>query len=165
MTIPVCVLAVLSIVGGFDKAPFARFMAIGAAHAVGSTPAASRKPSQAWSRPSLFYAVFWRAWFVYQRNPALAAALVENPVGPGCCTDSGFRLGHGLALRPALRAAVVWIARVNKADVVDSIYDGLASLATFCYRVLSLTETGRLRWYAAWIAGGTVAFVAIVMFL
>ena len=33
---------------------------------------------------------------------------------------------------------VVWIARVNKADVVDSIYDGLASLAAFCYRVLSL---------------------------
>jgi NADH-quinone oxidoreductase subunit L len=60
---------------------------------------------------------------------------------------------------------VVWIARVNKADVIDSIYVGLASVATFCYRVLSLTETGKLRWYAAWIAGGTVAFVAIVMFL
>ena len=46
-----------------------------------------------------------------------------------------------------------------------SIYAGLARLAALCYRVLSLTETGRLRWYAAWIAGGTVVFIAIVMFL
>jgi hypothetical protein len=34
-----------------------------------------------------------------------------------------------------------------------------------CYRALSLTETGKLRWYAAWIAGGSAIFVAIVMFL
>ena len=91
--------------------------------------------------------------------------MVENPAGRVLhrfwFSDWGMDwLYDRLFVRP-----VVWIARVNKADVVDSIYDGLASLATFCYRVLSLTETGKLRWYAAWIAGGTVAFVAIVMFL
>ena len=91
--------------------------------------------------------------------------MVENPVGRVLhrfwFSDWGMDwLYDRLFVRP-----VVWIARVNKADVVDSIYDGLASLTTVCYRVLSLTETGKLRWYAAWIAGGTVAFVAIVMFL
>ena len=60
---------------------------------------------------------------------------------------------------------VVWMATANKGDVIDSIYDGLARLAALCYRVLSLTETGKLRWYAAWIAGGSAVLVAIVVFL
>ena len=164
MTIPVCVLAVLSIVGGFDRAPFARFMATalpnfqegsgGITEALSSVAAALA-----------FVCGLLGAWFVYQRNPTLATAMVENPVGRVLhrfwFSDWGMDLLYDrLFVRP-----VVWIARVNKADVVDSIYVGLANVAAFCYRVLSLTETGKLRWYAAWIAGGTVALVAIVMFL
>jgi len=60
---------------------------------------------------------------------------------------------------------IVWLATVNKSDVIDSIYDGLARLTTLCYRALSLTETGKLRWYAAWIAGGSIVVIAIVMVL
>ena len=165
MTIPVCVLAVLSIVGGFDKAPFTKFIATALPALPGAVPWASPKPYQARSRPSPFYSVYWSHWVFYQRNPALAAAIAENPVGRVLhrfwFSDWGMDwLYDRLFVQP-----VVWIARVNKADVVDSIYVGLANLATYCYRALSLTETGKLRWYAAWIAGGTVAFVAIVMFL
>jgi len=164
MTIPICVLAALSIVGGFDKAPFARFMVTalpsfqqgigGITETLSSVVAALA-----------FVCGLVGAWFVYQRNSALATAIVENPVGRVLhrfwFSDWGMDwLYDRLFVRP-----VVWIARVNKADAVDSIYAGLANLAAVCYRVLSLTETGKLRWYAAWIAGGTVAFVAIVMFL
>ena len=164
MTIPICVLAVLSIVGGFDKAPFARFMATALPsfqEGIGGITEALSSVAAALA----FVCGLLGAWSVYQRNPALATAIVENPVGRALhrfwFSDWGMDwLYDRLFVRP-----VVWIARVNKADVVDSIYVGLANLATFCYRVLSLTETGKLRWYAAWIAGGTVAFVAIVMFL
>jgi len=164
MTIPVCVLALLSIVGGFDKAPFARFIAT----ALPTLPEAVGGITETLS--SIFAALAFLcgllgAWFVYQRNPSLATAMVENPAGRLLhrfwFSDWGMDwLYDRLFVRP-----VVWIARVNKADVVDSIYVGLANLATFCYRVLSFTETGKLRWYAAWIAGGAVAFVAVVMFL
>ena len=164
MTIPVCVLAVLSIVGGFDKAPFARFIAT----ALPTLPEAVGGITETLSSivaALAFLCGLLGAWFVYQRNPTLATAMVENPAGRVLhrfwFSDWGMDwLYDRLFVRP-----VVWIARVNKADVVDSIYVGLANLATFCYRLLSLTETGKLRWYAAWIAGGTVAFVAIVMFL
>ncbi len=164
MTIPVCMLAVLSIVGGFDKAPFARFIAT----ALPTLPEAVGGITETLSSivaALAFLCGLLGAWFVYQRNPALATAMVENPAGRVLhrfwFSDWGMDwLYDRLFVRP-----VVWIARVNKADMVDSIYVGLASLTTFCYRVLSLTETGKLRWYAAWIAGGTVAFVAIVMFL
>jgi hypothetical protein len=33
------------------------------------------------------------------------------------------------------------------------------------WRILSRTETGRLRWYAAGIAAGSVVFIAVVLFL
>jgi NADH-quinone oxidoreductase subunit L len=164
MTIPVCVLAVLSIVAGFDKAPFARFIAT----ALPTLPEAVGGITEALSSivaAMAFLCGLLGAWFVYRRNPAMATAMVEHPAGRLLhrffFSDWGMDwLYDRLFVQP-----VVWIARVNKADVVDSIYVSLASLAAFCYRVLSLTETGRLRWYAAWIAGGTVAFVAIVMFL
>jgi NADH-quinone oxidoreductase subunit L len=164
MTIPVCLLAVLSIVGGFDKAPFARFIAM----ALPTLPKAAGGMTETLSSivaALAFVCGLLGAWFVYRRNPALATAIVENPAGRALhrfwFSDWGMDwLYDRLFVRP-----VVWIARVNKADVVDSIYEGLASLTTFCYRILSLTETGKLRWYAAWIAGGAVTFVALVSFL
>ncbi len=54
---------------------------------------------------------------------------------------------------------------MNKGDIVDTVYNGIARLAELSWRVLSLTESGRLRWYAAGIAAGSVLFVAIVIFL
>jgi NADH-quinone oxidoreductase subunit L len=164
MTIPVCLLAVLSIVGGFDKAPFARFIAT----ALPTLPEAAGGMTETLSSivaALAFVCGLLGAWFCYQWNPVLATAMVENPVGRALhrfwFSDWEMDwLYDGLFVRP-----VVWIARVNRADVVDSIYEGLASLTTFCYRILSLTETGKLRWYAAWIAGGTVTFVALVIFL
>jgi NADH-quinone oxidoreductase subunit L len=58
----------------------------------------------------------------------------------------------------------LWFARIDKGDVVDAFYTGVADLNELLYRHLSLTENGQVRWYAASIAAGTVIFVAIVLF-
>ena len=58
---------------------------------------------------------------------------------------------------------VVWFARANRADHVDFIYRGIAELTEFSYRELALTETGKLRWYAAAIVGGATLFVVVVI--
>lgn len=60
---------------------------------------------------------------------------------------------------------VLWFARVDKKDGVDAFYKGVGDLNELLYRGLRLTENGRVRWYAAAIAGGTVVFVAIALFL
>ena len=164
MTLPIFVLAGLSIIGGFDKAAFAGFIATALPGFQEGTGGITETLSSVVAALA-FLSGLLGAWFVYQRNPALAAAIADNPAARVLhrfwFSDWGMDwLYDRLFVRP-----VVWIARVNKADVVDSIYDGLASLAILCYRALSLTETGKLRWYAAWIAGGSAIFVAIVMFL
>jgi NADH-quinone oxidoreductase subunit L len=60
---------------------------------------------------------------------------------------------------------VLWFARVDKKDRVDAFYNGVGDLNELLYRGLRLTENGRVRWYAAAIAAGTVVFVAIAIFL
>ena len=60
---------------------------------------------------------------------------------------------------------VLWFARVDKKDGVDAFYNGVGDLNELLYRGLRLTENGRVRWYAAAIAAGTVVFVAIALFL
>jgi len=57
----------------------------------------------------------------------------------------------------------VALAKANKSDVVDLLYQGLAALARGLNRTLSLTQTGRLRWYAANMAVGMVLVLLIVL--
>ncbi len=48
---------------------------------------------------------------------------------------------------------------------MDSVYDGIAWLAAAIYRGLSLTQTGRVRWYALSLALGVVILIGVVLFL
>ena len=164
MLIPAGVLALLSIVGGFDRAPFAKFIATALPPLSRSASGFSEALSTA-AASGAFLCGLLAAWFAYVRNPALPAAVIANPAGQALhrfwFADWGMDwLYDRLFVRP-----VMWIARVNRADVIDSIYDGLAKLAALCWRLLSLTETGKLRWYTAWIAGGAAFLVAIMMLL
>jgi NADH-quinone oxidoreductase subunit L len=70
------------------------------------------------------------------------------------------RVYHVLLVAPFL-----WLARVNRADFIDSIYSFVAALARIGYGALRLTQTGRLRWYAAGIAFGAILSLGIAVFL
>jgi NADH-quinone oxidoreductase subunit L len=67
------------------------------------------------------------------------------------------RLYDAVLVRP-----FVALARINKDDVVDRLYTGLAALAAAGHRAVRVTQTGRLRWYAAGLALGTVVVIALV---
>ena len=58
-----------------------------------------------------------------------------------------------------------WLAEVNKNDFIDSIYNGTASLASFCHNIMSETQTGQLRWYAFSVAFGLVFLVTLGVLL
>lgn len=65
-----------------------------------------------------------------------------------------------LFVRPYL-----WCARVNRGDYIDGVYRGAAFVAEMLHFVVSLTQTGAVRWYATGIAVGAVATVGLVIFL
>lgn len=57
-----------------------------------------------------------------------------------------------------------WLGRVDQHDFIDKFYGGAAQLCQLFYRGLSATQTGRLRWYAAAIAAGSIMIVFIAEF-
>jgi NADH-quinone oxidoreductase subunit L len=56
-----------------------------------------------------------------------------------------------------------WLTRKTANDLVDGPVNGLAQVTVLGYRALRLTQTGRVRWYAAGLAMGTVATLAIAL--
>tara|TARA_R110000824_G_scaffold288508_3_gene476730 strand:- start:49570 stop:51414 length:1845 start_codon:yes stop_codon:yes gene_type:complete len=56
------------------------------------------------------------------------------------------------------------LARLNKQDFVDSIYNGTASLTRYCHSLVIQTQTGQLRWYTISMACGVLLIVSIGVF-
>ena len=170
--IPLVVLAVLSLVGGFVNLP----------PALGNEPLFTRLLDTALPpveqgpfgpltemRSEGFLALAFLiglglAYLLYLRNRQWSDALTATRVGKALhefwFADWGFDWCYDkLFVQP-----VLWFARIDKGEVVDAFYTGVADLNELLYRRLSLTENGQVRWYAASIAAGTVIFVAIVLF-
>jgi len=164
MTIPLLVLAFLSIVGGYLKQPV-----LSALHSV--LPATIETHAailtEGWSEAIaaiLFLIGLYFAYVFHLQKRRLADTLVANPVGgmlhQWWLADWGFDWIYDKAFVQPF----IWAAQVNKSDFVDAFYTGVAWIAELSYRGLSRTETGRVRWYAAAMAAGSVLFIAMVFF-
>ena len=57
------------------------------------------------------------------------------------------------------------LAKLNKNDFIDSIYNGTAKLALFFHGLVSDTQTGQLRWYAITLVSGLLLLVSIGVLL
>ncbi|MEN6548739.1 MAG: NADH-quinone oxidoreductase subunit L [Armatimonadia bacterium] len=57
----------------------------------------------------------------------------------------------------------VYLARLNRADFVDAFYTGLATVTIALHRLLSLSQTGRVRSYALAAAVGALVLLAVVV--
>jgi NADH-quinone oxidoreductase subunit L len=57
------------------------------------------------------------------------------------------------------------LSRINQNDVIDLIYSAIVYINRFFHHLLSATQTGRLRWYAAAIVFGGFITVTIILFL
>ncbi len=168
MGIPLAVLAALSLAAGFADAPgpdgAARLTAfLRTALPAGPVPAPGAAAGLAvlGAAASLIgiaaaYVLFLRRADIPRR---LAESLRAGALRRFWLSGWGFdRLYDRLLVRPFAAAA-----RINRDDVVDSFYDGLASLARILHEGMRLTQTGRVRLYAAAIAAGTVVLLAAVL--
>ncbi len=164
MLIPCLVLAFLSIVGGYLKAPLARFLEIVLPFAEGTHAVPITEIVSEVAAFVVFLAGVYFAYIFFLRDRAYATALASSKAG-----DALHRLWFSdwamdwlydrLFVRP-----LVSFARIDKRDFIDSFYTGVARLNQVGWRALRRTETGQLRWYAAGIAAGSVVFIAVVLF-
>jgi NADH-quinone oxidoreductase subunit L len=177
MTLPLVVLAVLSVVGGFIELPhtlgdlplFSDFLhAVLPAVAEGAAGVGSELALQVVAGVVSLGGIYL-AYLLFLRRPAAVArwtaAWNRSRLGTGLqrfwFAGWGFdRLYDTLLVRP-----YTWLAEANRDDVIDLIFDGVAWLGAYAHRLLSMTQSGRVRWYAAGIAIGVVILVAMVVLL
>ena len=166
MLIPCLVLAFLSIAGGYVKTPFARFLETalpwdaGSIHSVPISEIASEGIAA-----MVFLLGAYFAYIFFLRKRTVAAVLASSAVGAVLhrfwFSDWGMDWVYDrIFVRP-----VVWLARVDKNELIDGFYTGVGRVNGTAWRVLRRTENGRLRWYAAGIAAGSIVFIAVVLFL
>ena len=165
MLIPLSVLATLSIGTGYLKDAVLGFLSSALPSMAESHAGRLTEFASATVAASAFAIGLGLAYLFHFKQPKLADAIATTSLGStlhrwlldGWGFDS---LYAALFVRP-----YVWVSQVNKNDFIDAFYGGIAHVADLCCRWLSLTETGRLRWYAAAMAGGSALFLALVLFL
>jgi NADH-quinone oxidoreductase subunit L len=175
MGIPLAILAVLCLGGGFLSLP----------HDLGGSPyllnflntalpagtMAETPPRTEWILQIVSEAASILgipvAWLVYRRSRRAAtvqpgaAAVQPNAIARFLQGGWGFDwLYDRLFVRP-----FVWLARINVRDVVDRLADGVGGLFMLLSRASRWTQNGRVRWYAAGLAAGAVLIVAAVVLL
>jgi len=158
------VLASFSVVGGYLREPLLGFLHSALpspieAHTGGLTAIRSETIAGLIFLIGLYFAYLFH---LQKRN--WADALVSGAVGRSLhqwwFADWGFDwIYDNVFVQP-----FVWASEINKSDFIDTFYSGVAWLVQWFYRGLSRTETGRVRWYAAGMAAGSVLFLAVVLF-
>ena len=164
MKVPLIILAVFAIVGGYLKEPLLAFLhsalpSTVEAHVGGLTEIGSEAIAGL-----SFLIGLSLAYIFHLRKRSLADSLVSKPIGR--TLDQWWFIGWGFdwIYDKVFVKPFIWVAEVNKSDFVDAIYTGIARVTEASYGWLSSTETGRVRWYATAMAAGAVLFIGIVLF-
>jgi NADH-quinone oxidoreductase subunit L len=172
MKIPLVILAVLSIIGGFLELPeslgnlplFSKFMQhVFPGDSFKYAGVASEMMLQIIASAASIAGVFI-AYVLFIGRPQYAESLSRTSAGSSLerlwFSGWGFdRLYDILFVQP-----FVWLIQINRDDFIDLFYTGIAAINQILNAVLSATQTGNIRWYAMGIAAGAVVFLGIVMF-
>lgn len=171
MTVPMSILAVLSLLAGFLEVPrnlggfpfLSDFLesALPTATAVVGREALEGL-FQALSGCISLGGIFFVYFFIRQ-TPRFTENMVQSRLGivlhRWWFAGWGFdRLYDGLVVYP-----FVHLARTNRNDVIDLLYRAVAWLNLQGWRVLSVTQTGRTRSYAMGIALGAAILIGLVV--
>ncbi|MGE5365534.1 MAG: NADH-quinone oxidoreductase subunit L [Bacteroidota bacterium] len=171
MTIPLIILAVLSTLGGFIELPhtlghltlFSDFMhsVLPLNHAAESI--SSELILQLAAAITALSGVYL-AYIIYYKYPGRINNMqnsVSERLNNFWLGGWGFdRLYDLLFVKP-----LIWLAQFNKNDHIDLIYSAIAWFSRLMNRLLSFTQTGRLRWYMMGVALGAIITITIVVFV
>jgi NADH-quinone oxidoreductase subunit L len=183
MTIPLIVLAILSVAGGWMAAPqfvggvnhFEHFLA----PILSSGAGAAAEASQPEAGPTIAQALMGApviagllglllAWWMYIKSPETPEKLSTSLSGP-------YKLLYGKYFIDEMYQALivgplVWISRnvlwhVVDERVIDGTVNGVATVSRESGDCLRHANTGNIRSYATWIALGVVVFTTLLLWM
>jgi NADH-quinone oxidoreductase subunit L len=171
VSVPLLVLGLLSIIGGFVELPetlgnvplFSSFMdsvfpKSVMEHAHANTELILQVIASLVSLGGVLI-----AYVLFVRKPQYTKELLKIP---GCSTLQGFWFsgwGFDWLYDVVFVRPFIWLTRANKDDFIDSGYSVIATLNRMAHGLLSKTQTGNIRWYAMAIAAGAVVLLGIVL--
>jgi NADH-quinone oxidoreductase subunit L len=184
MTIPLAILAVLSIAGGWAAAPalmggvnhFQHFLAPVLSSAAEPATAAAAETS---GGAGIFQALvgapviagllgFLLAWWMYIKSPETPASLAQSLSGP-------YKLLYGKYFIDEIYQAVivrplVWFSEnvlwhVVDERAIDGTVNGIATVSRETGDRLRHANTGNIRSYATWIVLGVVVFTSLLLWM
>jgi len=167
MTLPLVVLAVLSTVGGFIELPHTMgHMQLFTGFLKPVLPEVIVQPGLEhleWlvqiGAAALSLSGVYIAYYFFIRKPGLADYIHNTSTVLHDFWYSGWgfdTLYNTLFVRP-----FVFLATINKRDVVDKLYQGLVSMANALNNLLAWTQSGILRWYMIGIVIGAIVMVTL----
>jgi NADH-quinone oxidoreductase subunit L len=166
MTLPLIILAALSLTGGFIEMP----------ENMGPVHLFSRLfdqvlPAVRLSEPENNEYIFqilsagvslggiWLAYRLFYRKSAFAARFTAGSLFNFFRSGWGFdRIYNFLFVRP-----VVWLSEIDKKDFTDLIYTSIARVTGYFHLLLSRTQNGKLRWYALALTIGIVLILTFII--
>jgi|WetSurSiteA1Bulk_404760.scaffolds.fasta_scaffold00032_14 NADH-quinone oxidoreductase subunit L len=165
MTIPLIILAVLSVIGGFVELP----ESIGNIHLFSNLidntlPAIVVKEAR--HSEILFQSLsaiivltgIYLAYLAYLKKPALSESFNHSKLNKFFERGWGFdKLYDVLFVKP-----VIWLSEIDKDDIFDGLNIGISRLALLANRFLSITQNGNLRWY---LMSFTIGIALILTYL
>ena len=167
MTIPLMILAALSLFGGFVELP----ASIGNIHLFSNLvdntlPLAATKPGasgellfQALSAIIVLSGIYF-AYLIYFKNPSLSEPYSHSGINKFFEKGWGFdKLYDTLFVKP-----IVWLSLIDKNDFFDLWNIGLSRLTLLFNRLLSITQNGKVRWYLLSFTIGIAIILTYMLF-
>ncbi len=102
-------------------------------------------------------------YFIFKSKQISVEGLVESRLGDTLRRYWASGWGFDWLYDRIVVKPFVALARTNKSDIVDRLYVLTAALTRGAHHVAVLTQTGRLRWYAANMALGIVVVLLVVL--
>ena len=171
MTIPLIILAVLSLVGGFIELPHnLGHVTLLSDFLAPSLPAVTVRPdaeAYEWLMQGIAAVLcllgIYVAYFFYMKRPDLRAEIKGGTYELNRFWYSGWgfdALYDAIVVKP-----YVYLSRINKKDITDRTYDGIVNGAEFFNRIFAHTQSGIMRWYIMGIVIGAVLILSLGLVL
>jgi NADH-quinone oxidoreductase subunit L len=171
MLLPLVVLAVLSIIGGFIELPssfgnlklFTGFMHTSLPPVMTNAVPPGVEPLLLFVTGLVSLAGVLVAYVLFMRLPGYVERSVKTRAGTLLHSFWFSGWGFDWVYQTFLIRPFVWASRVNKDDFIDLFYAGLAWYSRLFHGALSRSQGGKIRWYAVGIVLGAIVFIALVV--